>query len=335
METDIRTQNGIWDFEGKLETFGVSLEPLVLRSLQVNLTKLCNQACHHCHVDASPRRTEQMDARTVDRCLEILAKHDSITSIDLTGGAPELHPQFEYVVARARSMGKHVMVRHNLTVTIDGHPVTGESRRHLPTLFSDHGVEVIASLPCYLEQNTDSQRGKGVFAKSIESLRMLNEAGYGIEDSKLILNLVYNPLGPSLPPPQSKLETEYKRELWNRYGIRFTKLFTIANMPIHRFKDMLDRSSSLEGYMTLLVNAFNPAAARDVMCRSLLSVGYDGGLFDCDFNQMLEMPIGGANPQTVFDFDIEKLFSRKIVVGAHCFGCTAGAGSSCGGAIVG
>jgi radical SAM/Cys-rich protein len=301
--------------------------------LQVNVTRLCNQACHHCHVDASPKRTEQMSRATVDRCLEILARNPAVTKLDITGGAPELNPHFDYFVEAALRLGKHVMVRHNLTVTVDGNPQTGESKRYLPEFFARHRVEVISSLPYYQEFFTDKQRGNGVFKKSVESLRSLNEQGYGKSDGRgLTLNLVYNPVGAFLPAPQESLERQFKKELETKFGVVFNSLFTITNMPINRFKKDLERLGAYDEYMTRLVNSFNPAAARGVMCRSLISVSHDGRLYDCDFNQMLDLNLSEESGETVFDFDLDKLLNRKIIFGQHCYGCAAGAGSSCGGA---
>lgn len=321
-----------YDFEATIEKNLLDLRPVAIETLQVNITKLCNQACLHCHVDASPKRTEQMDLRTVDRCLEILAHCEQIKNLDITGGAPELNPHFDYFVTEAVKLGKHVMVRHNLTVTLDGHPITGESKAYLPEFYAQHAVEVISSLPYYQAYFTDKQRGRGVFEKSIESLKLLNAQGYGHEGTGLQLDLVYNPVGAFLPASQESLEADFKRELLEKYGIVFNSLFTITNMPIHRFKEQLLRRGAYDEYMSKLVNAFNPAAAKGIMCRSLLSVSYDGRLFDCDFNQMLEMPVNHGAPLTVFDFDYDQLANRRIVFAAHCFGCTAGAGSSCGGA---
>lgn len=322
-----------YDFHVKLRENGQELRPLSIDTLQVNVTRLCNQACVHCHVDASPRRTEQMDLRTANRCLEILHDHAKIRNLDITGGAPELNPHFEHLVREAVKLGKHVMVRHNLTVTLDGNPVTGESKSHLPSFYAEHGVEVISSLPYYQEYFTDKQRGKGVFEKSIQSIKLLNSAGYGADDTGLALNFVYNPVGAFLPPPQKNLEADFKRELHKKYGIVFNNLFTITNMPINRFSQQLKKIGAYDEYMTRLVNAYNPAAAEGVMCRSLVSVGYDGRIYDCDFNQMLDLPLTGkGKPMTVFDFDYEGLVERRIIFGSHCFGCTAGSGSSCGGA---
>lgn len=318
-----------YSFEGALALHALDLAPLSLDTLQINTGKFCNQACHHCHVDASPYRTEEMDRRTADQCLAILHAHPSIATLDITGGAPELNPHFEHLVTGAAALGKHVMVRHNLTVTLDGNPRTGQSKEYLPEFFATYRVEVVSSLPYYQEYFTDKQRGKGVFAKSIESLRRLNARGYGAD---LTLSLVYNPVGAFLPAEQSGIEADFKRHLAQQYGIIFNKLYTITNMPIHRFRGQLERLGAYDEYMTKLVNTFNPNAAEGVMCRSLISVGYDGTLYDCDFNQMLEMAIVDGKPMTVFDFDLAKLANRRIRFDSHCFGCTAGAGSSCGGA---
>jgi radical SAM/Cys-rich protein len=315
-----------------LRHHGLKLDPLSIETLQVNMGKLCNQACQHCHVDASPYRTEQMDRRTIDQCLKILEEIPGIKNLDITGGAPELNAGFDDFVVRAGEFGKHIMVRHNLTVTMDGHPGTKASKLYLPDFFARNRVEVISSLPYYQEYFTDKQRGKGAFQKSLESLKMLNARGYGKEGSPLILNLVYNPVGAFLPAAQAGLEADFRRQLGRQYGIVFNRLYTITNMPIHRFRNQLERLGAYDDYMTKLVNAFNPAAAEGVMCRSLVSVGYDGKLYDCDFNQMLEMPIQNGEPMTVFNFDLEKLLKRRILFASHCFGCTAGAGSSCGGA---
>ncbi len=322
-----------YDFEDKLQTNNINLPPLSIETLQVNVTLKCNQACLHCHVDSSPKRTEQMNKETVDKCLEILKDNPQIKNLDLTGGAPELNPHFDYFVLEAKKLGKHIMVRHNLTVTIDGDPTTKESKMYLPKFYADNNVEVISSLPYYQEYFTDKQRGKGVFQKSIDSLKMLNEVGYGNGNGNLILDLVYNPVGAFLPASQQTLETDFKKELWEKYKLKFNRLYTITNMPIHRFKEQLERNGGYEEYMEKLVNAFNPAAAEGVMCRSLLSVSWDGKMFDCDFNQMLYLQIIFDKPMTVFDFDYDKLMNRKIIFDSHCFGCTAGAGSSCGGAI--
>lgn len=318
-------------FSDKVTESGLDLSPLGVDTLQVNITKLCNQACRHCHVDSSPKRTEQMSKITVDQCLKVLAKYPSIKKLDITGGAPELNPHFDFLVEQARILGKHVMVRHNLTVTFDGNPQTKEKKDYLPDFFSKHQVEVISSLPCYSELSTDKQRGNGVFTKSIKALKMLNALGYGKEGTGRVLNLVYNPVGPYLPPSQASLEADYKKELWNKFGVSFNNLFAITNMPIHRFKEDLERSGLLQDYMSRLINAFNPESAKSIMCRTLISVAYDGRLFDCDFNQMLELNFPENSSNTIFNFDLEQLKRRKIIFRDHCFGCTAGSGSSCGG----
>ncbi|MCI0353579.1 MAG: arsenosugar biosynthesis radical SAM protein ArsS [Acidobacteria bacterium] len=324
---------GRYDFEVMLNERGLSLPPLTIETLQVNITKTCNQACRHCHVDASPARTEKLSREGIEKCLEILAAHPQIAKLDITGGAPELHPDFDFFVREAVALGRHVMVRHNLTVTFDGHPQTGEKKDHLPRFFAEQRCEVISSLPYYQEYFTDAQRGSGVFQKSIASMRLLNEQGYGVDGSGLELNLVYNPVGPYLPAPQAALEADYKRELQAKFGVTFNKLFTITNMPINRFRLHLEKSGQYEAYMEKLLNAFNPAAAESVMCRTLLSVGHDGTIYDCDFNQMLELAVrnGAGGPASVFDFDFDKLLARRIRFDSHCLGCTAGAGSSCGG----
>ena len=322
-----------YDFEDRLRRSGIELRPLALDTLQVNVTKLCNQACRHCHVDASPARTEMLSPEGVEKCLEILARHPRIANLDITGGAPELHPGFDAFVGRAAALGKRVMVRHNLTVQLDGNPQTGESKEYLPAFFARHAVEVISSLPYYQQYFTDAQRGSGVFHKSLEAMRRLNAAGYGVEGSGLVLNLVYNPVGPYLPAAQAALEADYKRELKARFGLGFNRLYTITNMPINRFRLHLDKSGQYAAYMDKLLAAFNPAAAEGVMCRSLVSVGHDGRIYDCDFNQMLELRAQGAGggPLSIFDFDFDEVLARRIRFGEHCLGCTAGAGSSCGG----
>lgn len=323
-----------YDFDAMLRRHRLEIPPLSVGTLQVNITRQCNQACRHCHVDASPRRTEHMDRKTVDRCLEILAGHDLIRTLDITGGAPELNVHFDHMVTTARNLGKHVMVRHNLTVTVDGHPETGESKRYLPGFYAEHGVEVVSSLPYYEEYFTDRQRGKGVFAKSLESMRLLNDQGYGMEGTGLVLDLVYNPVGTYLPAAQASLEADYRRNLKSKFGLHFNRLFTITNMPIHRFREELERTGKYGEYMEKLVGAFNPAAALGVMCRTLISVGYDGTIYDCDFNQMLDLPASGKEPLNIWHFNYDDVVARRIRVDSHCFGCTAGGGSSCGGATV-
>ncbi len=295
-------------------------------TLQVNVGKLCNQACKHCHVDASPARTEIMKRETIESCLRVLREF-RIKTLDITGGAPELNPNFRYFVTEARNAGAQVLIRHNLTVIFE------KDQEDLPDFFAASQAEVICSLPYFLEQQTDSQRGTGVFEKSVKALQKLNEVGYGTNE-KLVLNLVYNPTGAFLPPSQTAIEADFKRELKTRYDISFNNLYTITNMPIARFLDWLRRSKNEESYMTRLVNAFNPSTLEGLMCRNLISVDWQGNLFDCDFNQMLELSLKEDLPQTIFDFSLEKLNSRQIATANHCFGCTAGAGSSCGGTVV-
>ncbi len=312
-------------FGEKLGASGLDLRSATIDTLQVNVGKLCNQACKHCHVDASPTRTEIMSRETIEACLDALRKH-KIPTIDITGGAPELVPDFRYFVVEARKTGAKVIVRHNLTVMFE------ENQTDLPEFFRKNEVEVASSLPYFLEQQTDAQRGTGVFNKSIEALRKLNAVGYGI-DENLILNLVYNPVGAFLPPVQSAIEADFKRELKMRYDISFNNLYTITNMPIARYLDWLRSSRNEESYMSKLVNAFNPATVEGLMCRNIISVDWTGKLFDCDFNQMLEIGVSADLPQTIQDFTPEKFARRQIMTGAHCFGCTAGSGSSCGGAV--
>ena len=304
-----------------------NLSATELVTLQVNVGKLCNQTCAHCHVDAGPQRTEIMSRETIDLVLDVLRRHPCLHTVDITGGAPEMNPHFEYLVKESRRMDRQVIDRCNLTVFF----VRG--KEHLPELLREHQVEIVASLPCYLKENVDAQRGKSVYSRSIEALLRLNRLGYGVAGSGLVLNLVYNPLGPKLPPPQAELELEYKTELRARFGIEFNRLYTITNMPINRFLDDLHRSGQYEHYMEMLVNSFNPSAVRNVMCRSLISVGWDGTLYDCDFNQMLEMPLKNGYPRHIKEFGFPALERRQIMVGDHCYGCTAGAGSSCGGTL--
>ncbi len=314
-------------FDDKLAEHGLELRAAAIETLQVNVGKLCNQACKHCHVDASPARTEIMTSETVELVLNAI-KRFRFNTVDITGGAPELNPSFRLFVAEARSLGSHVIVRHNLTVMFE----PGQS--DLPDFFREQKVEIVSSLPYFLEQQTDSQRGHGVFQKSIEALRRLNAVGYGIADSGLILSLVYNPVGAFLPPPQAAIEADFKRELQTRYGISFNRLYTITNMPIKRFLDYLRRSGNEERYRRKLIQAFNPQTVAGLMCRTLVSVDWTGRLYDCDFNQMLELAVASELPQSIADFDPAKFESRRIVTGLHCFGCTAGAGSSCGGTVV-
>jgi radical SAM/Cys-rich protein len=306
------------------------LRRAAVTTLQINVGKRCNQACHHCHVEAGPRRTEMMTAATAARILEVLEATPSIHTVDITGGAPELNPNFRDLVIRSRELGKRVIDRCNLTVLFE------PGQEELADFLAGHGVAVTASLPCYTADNVEAQRGRGVFDKSIEALRLLNRLGYGDPDTGLELDLVYNPVGAFLPPPQAGLEADYKRELGEAFGVRFNRLLTITNMPISRFAHMLARDGKHDEYMSLLVNHFNPETIDGLMCRQLVSVGYDGTLYDCDFNQMLELEIGGLGPgvRTIDDVaSLSDLDGAPIAVDSHCFGCTAGAGSSCGGAL--
>ncbi|MBI5362026.1 MAG: arsenosugar biosynthesis radical SAM protein ArsS [Planctomycetes bacterium] len=315
------------DFDARLAE--ADLFPLRARGLQVfqiNLGKLCNQTCAHCHVDAGPTREEAMTRATAELCLDVLARTE-IPIVDITGGAPELNPNFEFLVEGARALGRHVLDRCNLTIL--------ESRRfaELPAFLAEHQVEVVASLPHYRALNTDKQRGAGVFEQSIAGLKRLNAVGYGRGDG-LKLVLVTNPVGAILPSSsQAALQVEWKRELRRLHGIEFDELHTITNMPIARYLEWLVASDNLEDYLSKLVQAFNPAAAAGVMCRTMVSVGWDGRLHDCDFNQMLDLECGFGAPRHLAEFDVEKLATRRIVTARHCFGCTAGAGSSCGGQL--
>lgn len=320
-------------FVETLAPYELDFAPRCVETLQMNITRLCNQACAHCHVDASRMRTEMMAPEVMDRCVGIVASNPCIAVVDITGGAPELHPRFEHLVERMRALGRRVLVRHNLTVTLDPHPVMGTTLQHLPALFARHGVEVLASLPCYTKPGTDGQRGAGVFEKSITSLRLLNAEGFGMPGSGLVLDLVSNPVGAYLPGPQHALEAEFRTELRDAYGVHFNRLLAIANMPISRFADQLDASGIRADYLGELASRCNPAAAEAAMCRSMVSVGYDGTLYDCDFNQMLGLSISGpGRPLTVYEFEAPRLLEREIRWAEHCLGCTAGAGSSCGGA---
>ena len=311
-------------FNSRLARHGLHpLRATGIEIFQINVGKLCNQTCRHCHVDAGPDRTERMTRETAEACIRALERTDAPT-VDITGGAPELNENFRYLVDASKALGRHVMDRSNLTVLLL------RSQSDLARFLADREVEVIASLPYFLAERTDAQRGAGVFDKSIEALRLLNRLGYG-QGGALRLNLVYNPTGAFLPGDQNALEREFKRELDRRYGISFDRLYTITNMPISRFLDFLIESGNYEGYMERLVNSFNPAAAAEVMCRNTLSIGWDGQLYDCDFNQMLDETVGFGAPVHIRDFSPERLEKRRIVTGLHCYGCTAGAGSSCGG----
>lgn len=314
------------DFDERLAESGVGeLRATGIDVLQLNLGRLCNQTCVHCHVDAGPDRTEDMTREVADECMRVLAA-TTIPTVDITGGAPEMSGVFRHLVTESRGLGRHVIDRCNLTI------LTAKPFADLPEFLAEHQVEVVASLPHYRRVSTDKQRGDGVFERSIQGLRLLNELGYG-RDPQLRLTLVTNPVGAFLPAGQSSLEQEWKREMKRLHGVEFDALFTITNMPISRYLEWLESSGNLERYMQRLVDAYNPAAARGVMCKTTLSVGYTGELHDCDFNQMLGLGLGGDAPRNIRDFDESRLATRRIVTNRHCFGCTAGAGSSCGGSI--
>ncbi|MBI2865405.1 MAG: arsenosugar biosynthesis radical SAM protein ArsS [Chloroflexi bacterium] len=297
-----------------------------LDTLQLNLGRRCNQTCRHCHVEAGPTRGETIARRDLDGVLEVL-RHSPIGALDLTGGAPELHPDFEYLVSEARALGRRVIDRCNLTVLLE------PGREHLLSFFCDHRVELVASLPYFLAENVDRQRGVGVFAKSIHVLRLLNAVGYGVEGSGLQLDLMFNPGGAFLPGFQASLERQFRSELGRRHGVVFSRLLTLTNMPLGRFGEFLRRSGNEESYWQKLRSCFNPATVPNLMCRRLLSVGRGGRLYDCDFNQMLDLEVNVGLPQSVEGFDYDELARRSIVTAAHCFGCTAGSGSSCGGSL--
>lgn len=303
------------------------LRPMNLEIFQINIGKMCNQTCNHCHVDAGPDRVEIMSRATMQQCLEVLRNLD-VKTVDITGGAPELNPDFRWFVEQLTALGKHVMVRCNLTII-----VSNPRFRDLPDFYKEHQIEIVSSLPFYRADRTDRQRGQGVFDRSLEALRMLNAVGYGKSGSDLLLNLVYNPSGAFLPAPQEQLERDFKTELLRHYGIEFNHLYCITNMPISRYLEYLLNTGNYEKYMSRLVSAFNPKAAESVMCRNTLSVGWDGFLYDCDFNQMLDIKVAAAS-RHISQFNAEALAARAISVNQHCYGCTAGAGSSCSGATV-
>ena len=314
-------------FETAMREHNVALKRDAITILQVNIGKRCNQACHHCHVESGPNRTENMELETVERLLELLHHEPQIHTVDITGGAPELNPHFRYFVKEIRKMGKQVIDRCNLTVFFE----PGQS--DTPEFLAENGIQIVASLPCYKEDNVDGQRGKGVFGKSITALEKLNALGYGSPSSDLILNLVCNPVGEHLPPAQDELEADYQAHLKEAFGIEFNHLFTITNMPIKRYAHALERDGKMQDYMQLLIDNFNPQAAKEVMCTQLISIGWDGQIYDCDFNQMLEIPL---NWQSRNLWDIERFSNIEtgIAVANHCFGCTAGSGSSCGGSLL-
>lgn len=327
-----KTDTKFPSFAQKIGEYGYApLRPSRIEIFQINIGKLCNQVCAHCHVDAGPdKKVENMSRETLEKCLKILAQYD-IPTVDITGGAPEMNPHFRWFVEECAKLGKKVINRCNLTI------IRANKKYHdLPQFFAENKVNVVSSLPYFSKVRTDAQRGDGVFEDSIEALKMLNAVGYGVEGSGLQLDLVFNPSGAFLPGNQTTLENEFKTQLKRRFGIVFNNLFCITNMPISRYLDYLIESDNYEDYMNLLVGAFNPATVANVMCRNTISVSWDGFLYDCDFNQMLNLTVyteGGLRPH-LDNFDLESLEKRPIVLNQHCYGCTAGAGSSCGGEVV-
>lgn len=314
-------------FENKLSASGLfPLRPTGIDIFQVNVGYMCNQTCAHCHVDAGPDRKEIMTRETMQRCIDILAQTD-IKTVDLTGGAPEMNPDFRWFVEEISKLGRKIMVRCNLTIIM-----ANKKYHDLPEFFAAHKVEVVSSLPFYNKSRTDAQRGDGVFEDSIAALKMLNAVGYGKPGSGLIIDLVYNPSGAFLPSSQMTLEQQFKKELKRNFDIDFNNLFCITNMPISRFLDYLIQSGNYESYMQKLIEAYNPVAAAGVMCRNTISIGWDGYMYDCDFNQMLGLHVHNAAPNHINDWDLNKLVNREIILNQHCYGCTAGSGSSCGGA---
>ena len=329
LNDDVLLGKHLPDFSEKLKSIGLfPLKPTHLDIFQVNIGKMCNQVCKHCHVDAGPDRKEIMTIETMQQCLAVLKKNKFSTA-DLTGGAPEMNPNFKWFIEEIRAANPEikVIVRCNLTIIL-----ANKKYHDLPDFFKKHKIEVVSSLPFYTASRTDSQRGDGVFTDSIKALQWLNAVGYGIEGSGLTLNLVYNPAGAFMPSGQAGLEKEFKRTLKLKYNIDFNSLFCITNMPISRYLDYLIVSGNYAAYMEKLVDAFNPIAAESVMCRNTLSIGWDGFIYDCDFNQMLDLKVNGK-AKHLKDFDFEALTSRNIIINQHCYGCTAGAGSSCGGEV--
>ncbi len=315
-------------FQQKLEESGLyPLKPSGVQVFQVNVGKMCNQVCKHCHVDAGPDRKEIMTRETMHQCLAALQNNPELQIVDITGGAPEMNPGFRWFVEEIIKLGRHVIVRCNLTIIM-----ANKKYYDLPEFYKLHNIEVVSSLPFYTKDRTDRQRGDGVFESSIKALQLLNEMGYGKEGSGLILNLVYNPAGAFLPASQHSLEKEYKLSLMKQYGIEFNNLFAITNLPISRFLDYLLQSGNYEKYMEKLVSSYNPVAAANVMCRNTISISWDGYLYDCDFNQMLDLKVA-CSSKHISQFNTGTLNNRNIIVGQHCYGCTAGSGSSCGGTV--
>lgn len=330
LSNGIFKENKLPTFQRKLEQSGqFPLRSSVIDIFQINIGYMCNQVCKHCHVDAGPDRKEIMTRETMQQCLEVI-ECAKIKTLDITGGAPEMNPDFRWLVSKAHQRGvQEIIVRSNLTI-FSANPKFND----LPEFFKQHGVRVCSSLPFYNADKTDRQRGEGVFSDSIKGLQMLNAVGYGKEGSGLILDLVYNPTGAFLPGDQKALERDFKKELKNHFHIDFNQLFTITNIPISRFLDFLIESGNYEGYMEKLVNVFNPAAVAGVMCKNTISIDWQGNMYDCDFNQMLGLKVEKKAGQHIREFSLKLLQNREIVTSQHCFACTAGAGSSCQGTIV-
>lgn len=317
-------------FSDKLRDINlVPFRPTGIDIFQVNVGYMCNMTCEHCHVDAGPTRTEIMTRETMEYCLRAIEQANA-TTVDITGGAPEMNPHFQWFIEKIRAISKdiEIIVRSNLTIL-----VSNKNYRTYPEFFKKHNLTVIASLPCYTAENTDKQRGDKAFERSIEALHMLNDLGYGKEGTGLNLHLVYNPGGAFLPGDQMKLQMAYKQQLSDNFDLEFNNLYTITNLPISRFLDFLLQEEKFDDYMQLLLESFNPAAAEGVMCRNTLSISWDGYLYDCDFNQMLQLQVDKKAPQHIEDFDVKALTERHIMLGQHCYGCTAGAGSSCQGSF--
>ena len=317
-------------FQQKMENIGLfPLKPTGVEIFQINVGKMCNQVCKHCHVDAGPDRKEIMTRETMQQCIGVLKNNPSLKTLDLTGGAPEMNPDFRWFVEEIKkaSPNVHIIVRCNLTIIR-----ANKKYFDLPEFYKQHNIEVVSSLPFYTKDRTDRQRGDGVFEDSIEALKMLNAVGYGVEGTRLQLNLVYNPAGAFLPPDQTTLEKEFKVQLKKDFNIQFNNLYAITNLPISRYLDYLLQSGNYEKYMEKLITAFNPAAAANVMCRNTISIGWDGWMYDCDFNQMLELKVD-VKGKHIGDYNQQDLDNRDVILNQHCYGCTAGAGSSCGGAV--
>ena len=306
----------------------INMSPLCANGidiLQINMGRRCNLSCRHCHVDAGPHRTEIMSRPVLEKCLEILSSFP-ISTIDITGGSPEMNPHLEWFIGDAARLNRRLIVRSNLTLLLE------EPYRHFMDVFAQNKVEIVTSLPDYLETKSDRQRGAGVFGKVIKVLRELNSRGYGMKGSDLLIDIVHNPVGAYLPGSQAALEHEYHERLVFEHGVHFNQLFCLTNLPVGRYLDYLIESGNFEEYLSALCHSFNPAAVKNIMCRTMLSVGWNGSLYDCDFNQMLELAVNSGAPTSIMDFDMDKLKNREIVINNHCYGCVAGCGSSCQGA---